>query len=389
MWGSIDIGGVVLRETVTAEQDGDRITLAGQESHPPSTRDAVRSAHASIVAMPGLALPVSFTDKAELTGFYRVAEAASVLTDEQNGGFLTATWRLGLERIAPAVEMESRVTMIGRQDTLAGTQTPVFWHAPAVGALDYFTGPSVPSGSVVRQSADGPVRVHTGLPAGFAPRWTVKAADAMKGAARLILNGQRRLGRVVPPGASWEVHNGITRLRPGTDGRVIVDTWSQGAQEWVSPTVWRFVASTELTAAPELAVLRNEPEEVLVRLTYPQTTGRVTVDLGLRRGSRFVTGVMKRHGAAALAVVDDSAVDVTVETGGMRQTAADASGNRYVAGSANVSGSASGSLGRTATWLDFFIGHEVGASPQAGDAFADLLAQYLGSMGEVSKVVTR
>jgi hypothetical protein len=39
--------------------------------------------------------------------------------------------------------------------------------------------------------------------------------------------------------------------------------------------------------------------------------------------------------------------------------------------------------------FDFFLGHEVGASPQSGDAFADLLSQYLGTGGEQVRAVRR
>ena len=41
----------------------------------------------------------------------------------------------------------------------------------------------------------------------------------------------------------------------------------------------------------------------------------------------------------------------------------------------------------TVTVLDAFVGHEVGDTPAAGDAFADLLAQYLGTTGETVRAI--
>jgi hypothetical protein len=136
-------------------------------------------------------------------------------------------------------------------------------------------------------------------------------------------------------------------------------------------------------------VLRNDPEEVTVRLSYPTAPGRVTVDLGLRRGSRFVTGGIKRHASATLGVARTAAEAATVVTGGLRATSADADGNRFVMGSSKTLTTATTTAAiskASVTQLDFFLGHEVGASPAAGDAFADLLAQYLGTSGDRTRV---
>lgn len=397
MWGTVTVGSMALREEVTAGQAGSQLVISGQESYPPSSIGHVEAAHANLTAYAeaagrgeGPIVPVTFTDKAGLTGFYRVTDAASVLLNHAGGTVLSATWSLALERLGGPrdVEVESFVTRIGRQTALA--VSPVFWQAPATFAFDYFTGSEVPSQVITRQGREGLVQVYAGLPVGTEPCWTVQAEDYLKNAAVLVVGGYGRVGEVTPIDLSeWEVQNGLVRLTPADNGKVTLETWDGPVQEWVSPQSFDFGVAT----TPELTVLRNDPEEVVIRLTYPTLPGRLTVDLGLRRGSRFVTGVIKRHSAATLAV-GNSAGGSSPVTGGRLQTDADANGNRWVLGSAAAltGGSEFGISKSASVVLDFFIGHEVapvGGSPAAGDAYDDLLGQYLGSTGERGRVVKR
>jgi hypothetical protein len=250
----------------------------------------------------------------------------------------------------------------------------------------------------MREGREGVIPVFAGLPA-TNPRWTVAAEDYLTGSARLTINDRVRIGSLTPPEVdSWTVENGLVRLSPSDtlDGGVLVESWDAAGGEWASPHRFRFWNSADnyLTAAPEMVVLRNEPEEVVIRLQFPRSSGRVTVDLGLRRGSRFVTGVLKRHSAVTMSVEREGGVPIDSPTGGVRQTDADASGNRFVMGSSKpaTTGFASTSFmwhQSSVTAFDFFIGYEVGDPAQAGDAFADLLAQYLGSTGERSRPVKR
>jgi len=391
MWGRVTIDGVDLRETVTADQTGDVVTLTGQESHPPSTREFVTAAHANLVQLGGRTVPVVFTDKKVLTGFYVVEEAGSVLTDEQNGHVLTATWTVRLRRLGGIrdMETESLIPAIGRQNSHA--VSPVFWHAPAGGSSSYLTGSTVPNLSISRESADGPVAVHLGIPA-TPPRWTASAPAFLNGAVRLLFDGFRRIGTKTPPLAVWEMHNGLVRVVSGVDGRLVVSAWNPATDSWGSAHAWGFtVNGTLVPGSPELTVIRNEPEMCIVRLTYPSSAaGRVQVDLTLRRGSRFVTGIIKRHSAATLAIVRATVAAGTNVTGGIRQTAADADGRRYVLGSSRAvtrDGAAAAISQASVTSLPFFVGHEVATT--SGEAYADLLGQFIGSSGESVRVVQR
>ena len=396
MWGQITVGGIVLREEIRVKETGDgQLSVSGQESNPPQPASFVRSIHHNLKSLAGRIVPITFSDKTHLTGFYLVTDARSEFEDFANGVIVKSDWELQCSKIGASadVEFETRLTFIGRLDNLAGVQTPDFWHAPAGAASDYYTGSAVPAGTIARVSEDGPLTVFSGVPTDVPPRWTCSASGYLQGAARVLLDGYRYVGVTTIPHETWTVSNGLVRLTPTATG-VQVEAWSGSPGGWRSPSEWRFtVAGAQLTGTPEMTILQNDPEQVRIRLTYAGTPGRITVDLALRRGSRFVTGVMKRHSAATLGLQrSPSAVAVDTPTGGIRQTAADADGNRFVVGSSKTltasGASATVSLAGT-TVLDFFIGHAIGAAPQAGDAFADLLAQYLGTVGDRTRVMTR
>lgn len=389
-WGTVTVGGIAFREETLAVDDAETLRLAGQEAHPPLTQAAVEAAHGNVVGLRDAAVvPVVFTDKDSLTGFYRVSGARSAYEKLQSGAVATATWELALTRVGTGrdVEIESRVLRIARPDDLAGTQTASFWHAPAVGAPSYFTGPTVPSGTIDRVGEDGTVRVYTGIPADTA-RWTIRAEDYLRGAARIVCDGIRRAGLISPAAAAWSLSNSLVQVT-GSGAAIVLTCFDSGTYR--SPATFAFtVNGAPLTGAPELTILRNEPEEVAVRLSYQAAPGQVLVDLALRRGARFVTGVVKRHGAGVLGVVETGTAATTAVTGGVRRSSADADGNRFVLGSARNAtlDAANGAITLSgALRLDFFAGHEVGSG--AGDLYADLLAQYLGSSGERARVIRR
>lgn len=398
-WGVFRVAGAEFREELAASSANDGLTVSGQESHPPLSRTAVMAAYENLTAVRGLVVPVEFTDKVGLTAFYLVDDVRADLLRVSNGTAQAVTWTVRLRLIGTErdTEIESRVPTVGRATDLAGPPAAVYWHAPAIGYTSYFTGATVPSGTVTRLSGDGPITVFTGIPVGSTPRWTVPVASYMAGAARLFVDTLPRLGTDTPSSAVWQLDNGLVRVQPGASGAISVSCWDPeggpfSVGGWSTPKDYAIqAAGAAVTGQPEFTILRNDPEEVVIRLTYPQTNGRVTLDLALRRGSRFVSGTIKRHAAATLGIARTAAETATVVTGGLRAAAADAEGNRFVMGSSKVSTTATGTASLTKTGVssyDFFLGHEVGVAG-AGDAYADLLGQYLGSTGERARVVRR
>jgi hypothetical protein len=397
MWGTVTIDGIVLRETITAP-DGDSLTLSGQESFPPSPSEYVRATRGNIVGLLGRDAVVSVSDKIELSGLYRVAGADATLTDHANGSIVIADWSLKLARLGTErdVEFESRVPTISRQTDLAGPPAASYWHAAPPGVLDYFTGSAVPSASVTRQSAEGPVLVQRGIPADVAPRWTVAVTDAINASCRVVIDGYRRAGLdTASPDESWLISNAIVQVRSSdaTLGAFEISSINAAGALRSTKAIVPTVNGVALTTVPQFTILRNDLEEVTVRLAYPNTAGRLTIDLDIRRGSRFVTGVIKRHSAATLGIKLVTNETGTAQTGGIRATAADADGNRYVLGSAKVPTiTTTGAISKASvTLFDFFAGHEVriGGVLADGDAYGDLQAQYLGTTGDRTRVIRR
>lgn len=391
-WGTVTIGGVAFREENLASDGSGLLRISGQESAPPSSAAWVIAAHHNVHAAKGLILPVVFSDKADLTGFYLVTDASSDLFRWSNGAVETATWSMSLQSLGTErdVEIESRLPPIARTTELGGL-TAVFWQAPAPGFGSYYTGATVPSGSVTRTAVDGAVVVQTGIPVGVSPRWTIPAGSYLLGAVKVLLDGLLRLGEETPAASAWEMNNGLVRVMSSSSGGFTVSAW--GGTIWESVKTFQVtVAGAALTSTPEMTVIRNTPEQAILRLSYPTAVGRVTADMGLRRGSRFVTGVLKRQSAASLGVTRLEAETAAVVTGGLRASAADTDGNRFVMGSSKsvTTTTATASITKASvTAFDFFLGHEFGASPAAGDAMADLLAQYLGSGSERVRIVRR
>lgn len=390
-WGTVIIGGISFREELEVEETAESLRIHGQESTPVVSYDQVMTRHQNVTSMLGKVMPVVFTDKTELSGFYTVSDASSTLMKYANGAITTMTWSVELEKLGTAqdVEFESRVPTVPRSTELTGT-TVSYWHAPPGGHTSYYTGPTVPDTSVTREGSSGTMLVFTGIPADVPPRWTVSAENYLNGASRVYLNGERFIGDATPQHTTWEVHNSLVRVAPVGAG-IAVSTWEGGAWRSVKDYVFT-VSGATLTVVPEFTIMRNDPEEVTVRLSYAISPGRVTVDLSLRRGSRFVTGVIKRHSSATLGVARTTAEAATAVTGGLRATSVDADGNRFVMGSTRTVTTVldTASISKASSvQLDFFLGHEVDATPATGDAFADLLAQYRGTNGDRTRVIRR
>lgn len=395
-WGTITIGGCVLRETFAVTEDGSTLTLNGQESTPPLTRAAVVQLHANIVALEGRTVPVLFSDKPERNGFYRIDKASSELLVWGGGAVTTASWSLGAVRIGAGadVEFEARVPTLARNSELTGAPvTP--WHAAPPGATSYYTGTATAT-QLDRAGADGTVRVNLGLPAAPFPRWTGTAADAMRNACDLTVDGLYVVGDRSPattPG-SWSLDNGLVRVSTSV-ASLAVSVWRSSG--WSTAKTYAILVPAALTEAPELTILRNDPEEAVVRLTYPGVPGRTQLDVGLRRGSRFAVCTLARHSAGTLGAVrspGETGAAQTVGTGGqvggVRAAAADAQGVSYVVGSSRVVAlhNNGGITKANVLRFDFFVGAEQ-TGAVVGDRFADLHAQYLGTNGDRTRVVAR
>ena len=401
-WGDLRIGRTVYRETWDAIEGTDgmarTLDLKGQESCPPNPRDTVVGQHDNLTALEaGAVLPVTFTDKPERDCYAMVVRVSSTMSDWNGAdGVVTAAWTASLSRCGTGneIDLQSRLTGTSRQNDFS--EDGVSFHAPPVGHYAYFTGPNSP-GIVTRTGEDGAVKVYTGIPDGVMPKWgcepsaypaaRVRAEDTAPAAGPLELEGTDRRA----PAASWRLGNSLLRVAPGAAaGTLLVGVWSGGA--WHT-TAWDVsVAGAALSAFDSATVVHNAFEHVIIRLTSSRAPGRVSLDLGLRRGSRLLELYVQTGTAATLAVALHAPQTGAQTSGYVTATGDDADGNRYIVGSARTfTASTSGGLSKTATTtLDAFVGMVVGgAGAVSGDAAADLYAQYIGVLPEAVYAVRR
>jgi hypothetical protein len=132
----------------------------------------------------------------------------------------------------------------------------------------------------------------------------------------------------------------------------------------------------------------------IMRLVKGLSPGRASLDLTLRRGSRFVEGYLQTGTSATLAAYRSTLETNTsfAASGYVTATGDDADGNRFAVGSARTftAHTNGGVIKSSATSLDFWIGVEAGGgSAVSGDAATDLRSQYVACLPEAVYGVRR
>jgi hypothetical protein len=397
-WGDLTIGRIPLRETFTATESGgtDRgLDLEGQESYPPLTRAQVIARHDGINALtPGQCIPVTFTDKPERNGYYTVQSSGSTYTEYLNET-VTASWKVSLDRAGSDAEtdLQSRLTGAVRLNdfSLSGER----WHAPPIGHYGYYTG-ATNATLMTRTGADGAITVYRTVPANTSPRWGCLPTAYLVGRVKATTTGgQEVYGTDVPLAATgWSLTNGLINVTLGTGGRLDVQAYTGGAYH---SKLWGIFSdsATEIVSWDAATLLRNDPEMVILRLIKSLNPGRLTLDLTLRRGARFVEGYLQRGTSADQLKVRLNTAETNADTsaqGYATATSNDADGNRFACGSARsfVYHSSGGVQKNTTTSLDFWLGIVAGGgSAVSGDAATDLRNQYVAAMPEAVYGVRR
>lgn len=401
-FGEIKVNRVYLVERESAHEDTDgKLTLAGQESAPPTTVAMVTWLHGQISGMcEGKVIPITFRDKAERDGYYAVNTASSDLTDYQNE-LAFADWTLDLTRLGSEaeVDLQSRLTGAVRQNDFSLTGTK--WHAPSIGHYAYFTGTTIPSNHN-RVTEDGTIRVYTVVPNNTSPRWGCAPENYLVGASRLTSTAFVSTENVVEginreiPVTGWTLSNGLINVTPhASAGRLTIGLYSSGAYKTIDWDVQ--VGGSNLLAWQTLSILRNDPEQMVIRLTAQRSAsagGRDTLDLTLRRGAQFVEGYLQTSSSATLGIAAANAsTSASAANGSVSATATDANGIRRTCGSARswttTNTTNCGLSKNSVTALDFWIGATIGAGTALQSDAAALQNQYIGAMPEATYAVRR
>ncbi len=344
----------------------------------------------------GRFVPVTWTGDSRIDGYYRLLAADVDVQSLNDRGF--APYSIRLQRVGSEadVEMQSVITGAVRSNVqgidLAEAQP---WHAVPLGFYAYDV-PGAPS-YVWRDTADGAqVKSWLDIDTTVDPKWGISPAAYYRAAATIKVGGYVRAGLACPNSPTdWELSNGLLRVTPNptNPGRLDIETWT--GSSWSSAKTWVLEWSgTAVGTWSAIDILRNDAEACAIRLTYTRSpnAGRMTVDLSLRRGSRYVEVVMAFHVATTLEIRRQSAeAGTTVTPSGatsavaVQASADDADGQRYIAGSGEsvtfdtTQGGLSVSSARKT--LSAFIG-TVRDAATFGNSADDLCLQYLGYVSE-------
>lgn len=388
---TVSIGRMVMREDWSLSETDDRVlSLSGQESIPRLTAAKVVTRREDFLSITGQMMPCAFTTKSYLDGFYVVQDTQGEITD-WGGDIRVFRWQCSLQRVGTEseVDIESRLSgALSRSNVHSVTGERV--HAPAIGHNAYWSDATV-TGAVVRTGEDGAIRVYRGLGLGISPRWAVTPAAYPGGRVRLLVDAQERAGiafRFTP--TSWELSNGLVRIRPGT----LFEISAYTGGSW-KPKSWDVLnAGVSLGSFDYATVLDNRYESVTIRLTKSLTTGRVFVDLTLRRGFRFVEIYVQAEFGATLKVQrTTNEAGTNALAGTVVASSNDADGNKYIVGSSRTFTPdivAGGLSIASAAILDAFVGVvAAGTGAVTGDTATDLRAQYIGAPAELVGAVRR
>lgn len=398
---------LVEKEKATESNDG-KLSIAGQESSPPTTVALVSFLHGQVVGLEeGKLVPVSFRDKSERNAYYSVGSANSDLTDYQSGVYgnntvATADWTIELVRMGSdsEVDLQSRLTGAVRANDFSLTGQK--WHAPAISHYAYYTGSTNPS-TITRTTSDGAMTVYMDVPNNISPKWGCSVLNYRKGRARILdtlevasENEVEGLNRNISS-SGWSLSNGLINVSPTATAGVLNFANYNGTSfvdRFVNVTVGGTGSANNVPLWSSATILRNDFEQCVLRLVSAQSTvGRTTLDLSLKRGSRIAEGYLQSGSSSTLTVharTAESAISNQASAGYVTRTSDDAGGQRFVAGSARTFTShTNGGVSKTsATYLDFFWGATVGAGGTNDTAIA-LRNQYIGSMPEVVYAVRR
>jgi len=385
---------MVMREDLSVAENGDNrvMTLSGQESVPRLTPAQVVARREDFLSMDGKMVPVLFTDKTYLDGFYQVETASGTIEDWNGGAIRVFRWTCTLIRLGTVseVDIESRLSgSITRVNafSVVGERT----HAPAIGHDSYWSNATV-SSVLTRTAVDGAVKLYRGLGSTVSPRWAVAPSAYAGGRVRFLdSNSTERSGiAFMCSPTSWELSNGLVRVRPGT--ALEVSAWTGGA--W-KPKVWNLLAGgVGLSPFTYCTIIDNRYESATIRLTKSQTTGRTFVDLTLRRGSRLLEIYIQAEFAATLRIARGTVeAGTSALAGAVVANANDGDTNKYILGSAKAftPDITNGAIDKTSTTtLDAYVGVIAGGTGAvAGDQAADLQKQYVGAPSELVQAVRR
>lgn len=391
------------------DADGDQVNLAGF-LHAPAVGDALALRQQILGYVDNAdepVIPLTWAADSTISGFYRVLKANVAMKGASLAHGLFQ-WQMQLERVvgyaAPVIES----VMIGNWRANAhGLGGAISFHAVPAAVTDYTRSGILDD--YVRVGANGDLRINKMSIYNTTLRFSLAPAHYYDGAATFELGSGSLFRTIVGRQCeslptAWRLSNDLVRVTPSaTAGRLDISHYDGAA--WVTKTYnFRIQGSHHVNLFTSVAVLRNAPEAVVIRLGCSTEggldIGPVTIDLELRRGDRLVRGFIQSDVARAWRFGRNTAEASTLLTGtshpsgGIRATSNDANGDRFALFttldfSADLT---NGSIYADAavTRMDFGIGLEVnGSAAVEPDRVFDLSGNYFSAQAERQMVVRR
>ena len=249
-------------------------------------------------------VPIVWDDRPENNGYYQVL-GISTQEDTSRAPFGVIDWSMNLYRIAGFSAPLIEATVVGGTRTNT-RQVESLWYFGVPGSArsfieyDPITTTFYPAQSEEREAEGGKtVLVYQG--GQRIKQYYVDPANYYDGAVTLTVGGYKVIGRRAKnaPG-DWSINNGIFKIRADATGgvfRLIMNTYQPNTDTWSAD--WSVdvqgapaAGSTADMVAPHtITVLRNSPEEVVLRFMTTQAASKdpITVDMSVKRGSYFAS----------------------------------------------------------------------------------------------------
>lgn len=400
-FGTVQVGRMVLREdrdtsrSSNAQSGQPSIKLTGQQSHPSLTSAQVEQQGADIASSLGLMVPVVFTEKTNLNGYYTITDWSVDQSKYVDDGANLVPWTISLDLLGTdtEIDLESRLGGNAARSNGFAIAAGERWHAPAGGAYAYFQGANVLA-SIVRTGVDGPITVYRAVPAGNQfSRWGCPVAGYSIGRARFLSVGVERTGVSFPTDVTnWELNNSLVRVKPLAASGVLEISAFRTAYHAKNYDV--LVNGSTVRPFDSVTCIYNDFNRVTIRLTKTiAAVGRFTVDLTVRRGSRVVEVYMQSSSSCTMKFVRTPAEASTLSGAStyISATAADGNAEQFIMGSSQTftQDLANGGISKAGVVaFDAYAGVTyTGAA--TGDTAATQYLQYLGTPTELLTAVRR
>lgn len=370
-------------------------------------------------------VPVVDSDDDRLTGYYRVTNAS---VDRYRGQANVARFQVEMEQIkgfayAQIETLAQRTLLTNGVGIVASEVADYLWFPSSyldVDAVLSTAERTTETGNVITRGPTGGGTEKTSY------RWTVAPSDYYDGAVAVEVGAGFRplVGSQVEASVlgadidDWRINNGLVRVSWDASDSTLVLAHFDGSAPWETAKKYRVGIGginggtgsvlTRLTELTAVRVLACRPEMCTVRLALARIesavafVGGFTLDITVLRGEYMARLVFSHADAQTWVVARDTSEAATAlsssapfsAAAGLRATANDADGNRYVIATpvANSQNTTVGTVAVTSGAVNglFMVSSAVGGSGADGeDTPEQQVLEYLANVNPVQVVSVR